>query len=249
MLRENEPSPQRGFLDRDEPGYGGYDSVGYTGPANASGGYGGDRSSSVDIQREPDRLAELINDSVGIPLMRWRFVDEDLLLDQLALVQLNLPEAFEIARAITRHKDELLMEAEQYARDLIEDAERQAAQILNETTILRQAELEAQQIRTRLQQECDMAKEQTLNDIDAMRLQAKQELEDLHYRTVIECEEMQIGADSYAAGVLDDMEHRLAEMLRVVRNGRNQLGPEPEIPQRSGGRGLSGGPNQKLEPS
>ncbi len=40
-----------------------------------------------------------------------------------------------------------------------------------------------------------------------------------------ECEEIQAGADEYADRVLKEMELQLAEMLRVIRNGRQQLQP------------------------
>ncbi len=149
-------------------------------------------------------------------MTRWTWVDEEQLLEQLDLVRLSLPEAFHEAEAIARQKDEIFLHAEQYAQEVIETAERQAAQILNEMGILQRAEMEAQQIR-----------QQALAEIERMRRQAQQDLEEMQRLAIAECEEIQAGADEYADRVLKEMELQLSEMMRVVRNGRQQLQPAP----------------------
>jgi cell division septum initiation protein DivIVA len=163
-------------------------------------------------------------------MTRWTWVDEEQLLEQLDLVRLSLPEAFHEADAIARQKDELFLQAEQYAQEVVENAERRAAQILNEMGILRQAEIEAQQMRQQVQQECEAAEAQTIAEIERMRRQAQQDLEEMQRLAIAECEEIQAGADEYADRVLQEMERQLSEMMRVVRNGRQQL--QPEAPPR-----------------
>ena len=165
----------------------------------------------------------MILDSPRVLWSRRTLVDEEQFLDQLDLVRLSLPEAFHEAEEIVRQKDEILTQAEQYAHEMIEEAERRAAQILNETGIIHQAELEAQQIRAQLQQECEAVQEQTIAEIDRTRRQAQQDLEEMRRLTIEECEDIQNGADGYADRVLRDMEAQMAEMLRIVRNGRQQL--------------------------
>lgn len=189
----------------------------------------------MNIQRELNRLEEIILDSPRIPLSRRTLIDEEQVLEQLDVVRLSLPEALQAAEEIMRHRDELLVQSEQYAQDIIEQAEQRAAQILNEMGIVRQAEREADQIRQQVQSECEAARDQTLADIERMRKQARQELETLQRETLEDCEAIQRGADDYADGLLGDMEAKLAEMLRVVRNGRGQLGSgsEPARPESS----------------
>ena len=185
---------------------------------------------SVDIQRELNRLEEIVLDSPRIPLSRRTLVDEEQLLEQLDLIRLSLPEAFHEAEELIRHKEEIILHAEQYAQEMIEAAERRANQIMNEMGILRQAEMEAQQLRQRVQQECEMAREQTANEIERMQRQARQELDEMQRLAMVECEEIQAGADEYADRVLREMEMQLTEMMRVIRNGRQQLQPmQPEI--------------------
>lgn len=189
--------------------------------------YGDAARGSVDLPRELNRLEEMILDSPRIPLSRRTLIDEEQILDQLDLIRLGLPPAFQEAAEIVRHKEEICLEAEQYAQEILESAERRAAQILDEMGLIRQAEMEAQQIRQRVQQECEAAQEQTMADIERMRRQAQQDLEEMRRLAIAECEDVQAGADAYADRVLRDMEQQLGDMIRVIRNGRQQLQTDP----------------------
>ncbi|MEB3336244.1 MAG: hypothetical protein VKJ46_02200 [Leptolyngbyaceae bacterium] len=184
----------------------------------------------VDVQRELDRLEEMLLDSPRIPLSRRTLVDEEQLLDQLDLVRLSLPTAFQEAEEIARHKEEIFHQAEQYAQEIIAAAERRAAQILDELGIIRQAELEARQIRQQVQQECEAVQAKTMAEIERMQRQAQQELQEMRRKTLAECEQVQNGADEYADHALRDIEQQLTDMLRVIRNGRQQLQPESSRP-------------------
>ena len=177
----------------------------------------------VDIQREINRMEEMILDCPRIPLSRRTLVDEDQLLYQLDLVRLALPTAFQEALDIIRHRDQIVVEAEQYASDVIEAAQRQAAQILDETGLVHQAEAEATQIRQRVQEECEAVREQAIAEIEHMRRQSQKDVEAFQKQVVAESTEIQRGADEYADRVLRDMERQMSEMIRVIRNGRQHL--------------------------
>jgi hypothetical protein len=181
------------------------------------------RIGGVDIQRELNKLEEMILDSPRIPLSRRTVVDEEVLLDQLDLVRLNLPAAFQEATEILLHKEEVIVEAEQIAQQIIVSAEQRAAQILDEMDIVRIAEQEAQQIRQQVQRDCEMMQQQVLGDIDQMRRRAQQELEEFQRQSIVECEDIQRGADEYADRILSDLESQFGDMMRIVRNGRQQI--------------------------
>ena len=177
----------------------------------------------VDIQRELNRLEEMILDSPRVPLTRRTMVDEEQLLDQLDLIRLNLPSAFQEADIIARHKDEILQEAEEYAQEILEAAERRATQLLNEMGIIQQAQAEADQLRQQVQIDCDTLQQQTLSEVEQIRYQVQQEIDQMRSRSISECQEIQRGADEYADHVLGTIEQQLSEMLRVIHNGRQQL--------------------------
>lgn len=195
---------------------------------------------NINIQRELDRIEEIIFDSARIPFTRRTLVDEELLLTQLDLVRENLPSAFEQAEKVVCQRDEILLQAEEYAQEIMEAAERRADQILDELGIIEQAELEARRIRQQVQQECEAIQEQTFAEIEQMQLQAQQELEQMRQLVLAECEDIQNGADDYADAVLTNIEQQLNDMLRVVYNGRQQLQPEPSPFPENDSKGAAG---------
>ncbi|MFP4006556.1 MAG: hypothetical protein ACLFV6_00915 [Spirulinaceae cyanobacterium] len=155
-------------------------------------------------------------------------VDESPILDQLDKIRINLPQAFDMAVEIIREKETILLQAEEYAQDIIEAAQQRASEILNEMGIVRQAELEASQIRSSVQQECEQIQQSTLAEIEQMRRRAYKEIEQLRRMTLDECEDIQQGADEYADAVLSNIEQQLGDMMRVIRNGRQQLHGDPK---------------------
>jgi hypothetical protein len=74
-----------------------------------------------------------------------------------------------------------------------------------------------------VQEECEALQKQTLTEIAGMRIQAQQEIERMHQMALAEREDIQHQADEYADRVLKNMEQQLTEILRVIRNGRQQL--------------------------
>jgi F0F1-type ATP synthase membrane subunit b/b' len=197
------------------------------------------RAAEFNPQEELDLLEEIVLESFRVPLVRWTLIDEDKLLNQLDLVRMNLPEAFEKAVALLRKKQEILAEAEEYAQRIIQSAQQRAAQILDETGIIQQAQAEAHQIRQQVQQDCDTIQRQTLSEIEQMRYKAQQELQQMYQQTQAECAQIQDGADEYADRVLGSIEQQLGEMLSIVRNGRQQLTTNP-VSRRNGDKKLPG---------
>lgn len=178
---------------------------------------------SLDIQAELNRLEEIILNSLRIPLTRRTLVDEEKLLDQLDYVRLCLPTAFQEAATINEQKEEILLQAEEYGRQIVDAAQEKRAQILDESDILRQAEREAEQMRRQVQQECEAIMLETLEEIDRQRRQCQQELDQMQANAITEAEAIEQGADEYADSVLENIEQQLDDMLRIIQNGRKQL--------------------------
>lgn len=175
------------------------------------------------IQQELDRIEEIVLESPRMPLTGKTMVSEDELLDQLDVVRVNLPAAVQESVQIVQQREEILMEAEQYAQEIVTDAEKRAASILNEMSIIRQAEAQAAQLRSQTEQECEALRSQTLGEIEQLQSQARQEWEETRTRTVTEAKTIQEDADTYADQVLENMERQFMEMLHVLRNGRQKI--------------------------
>ncbi len=210
----------------------------------------------IDIQQELNKLEEIILASPRVPFSGRTLVDEDQLLDQLDAIRLNLPPAFRQAVQILQQRSALIAEAERYAQELIAAAEQQAAQMLDELGIVRQAEQMAQQLKTQAQQDCDGLRTQVMGDIEQMQLQAQREWDALRQNALAEQDTIQQEADGYADQVLSSVEQQLSQMLRIIQNGRSHLQPPKESPfpaptQRPrGGKGVApsaGSPDSRAD--
>ena len=190
---------------------------------SASGEYYNSASERFNIQQELDRIEEIVLESPRFPLTGKTMISEDELLDQLDVVRVNLPAAVQESVQIVQEREEILNEAEQYAQEIVTAAEKQAATILNEMSLIRQAEAQANQLRTQTEQECDALRAQTLGEIEQLQNQARQEWEETRSRTVSEAKTIQEDADTYADQVLGNMEQQFMEMLHILRNGRQQI--------------------------
>lgn len=184
----------------------------------------------LDIQQELNKLEELILASPRVPFSGRTLVDEDQILDQLDAIRLNLPPALRQAVQLLQQRNTLIVDAERYAQDLIAAAEQQAAQMLDELGIVRQAEQLAQQMKSQAQQDCDGLRTQMMGDIEQMQLQAQREWEALRQKALAEQDMIQQDADVYADQVLSSVEQQLSQMLRIIQNGRSHLQPGKDTP-------------------
>lgn len=168
--------------------------------------------SHFNIEIELDHLKELILSSSRLPLTDLSIVNEDILLEQLQQIQDNLPAELATAVEIINRQEEIIADAQGYACLIVESAQEKANKIIQESAIIRQAELDGARIRLKTERECEQLEQITKNQIAQWRQQA-----------IAECQAIQTDADNYTDGVLEDLEQRLQQMLMVVKNGRQQL--------------------------
>ena len=160
-----------------------------------------DNQLSFNIEIGLDNFKETILAGANVPLTDLILLDKDLLLEQLNQIQANLPTDFATAIEIANHKQQIISEAEAYARLVIRSAEEKASQILQESAIVRQAELDGAKIRIKTEREC----------------------QELRKDAIAESEAIQKEADCYADEVLKEIEQKLQKTLAIIQNGRQQL--------------------------
>ncbi|QYX31791.1 DivIVA domain-containing protein [Sphaerospermopsis torques-reginae] len=183
----------------------------------------------VDILQELNRLEDMILAGLQIPLTGRTLIDEDKVLEQLDFVRVSLPSVFQEAAELLQNKEEIMLEAEEYGQQVVEAAQAKRAQILADSDIIRQAERETEQLRRKVQQECDAMMQDTLAEIERKKRACMQELEEMRQNAIAQAQEIEDGADQYADNVLENIEQDLQEMLRIITNGRLQL--RGEIPK------------------
>jgi cell division septum initiation protein DivIVA len=158
-----------------------------------------------------------------IPLTGRTLVDEDKLLEQLDFVRVSLPSVFQAAAELLQNKEEIMLEAEEYGQQVVEAAQAKRAQILADNDIIKHAEREAEQLRRKVQLECDAMMQDTLAEIERKKQTCLQELEEMRQTAITQAQEIEDGADQYADNVLENIEQDLQDMLRIITNGRLQL--------------------------
>ena len=168
--------------------------------------------SPFNLQNEIEDLAEIIMGAARIPLTDLAMVDLNLAVEQINLIKVNLPIELETASEIVNRRQELISEAEGYAYLVVKSAEEKARGMIQESAIVRQAELDGAKIRLQTEQECEYIKQTTIAEVEQLRKDA-----------IAECILIQTGADQYADGALEDIEQRLQKMLAIVQNGRKQI--------------------------
>lgn len=181
----------------------------------------------LDIQQSLNVLEELILESPRVPFSGRTLVDEDQLLEQLDRIRLNLPTVFEEAMQIVQQRDRLISDANQYAQDMMNAAEQEAARRLDDLGIVQQAEAQARQVKQKLEQDCDAMRSQTQAEIEQWQTAAEQYWDNIKQQTEDECQALRQDADAYAAEVLGRIEQQLSDMMRVIRNGRSALPTPP----------------------
>ncbi|HYW18825.1 MAG TPA: DivIVA domain-containing protein [Nodularia sp. (in: cyanobacteria)] len=181
------------------------------------------RTGSVNILQELNRLEDLILYGFRVPLTGRTLVDEDKLIEQIDFIRISLPAILQEAAIVLQQKDEVLLEAEEYGQQVIEAAQAKRAQILAQSDIIRQVEMEAEQLQRQVHQECEAMMQATLTEIDQKRRSCQEELEELRQTAIAQAQNIENGADEYADSVLDGIEQDLKDMLRIITNGRQQL--------------------------
>ncbi|MEM6518143.1 MAG: hypothetical protein AAF892_12460 [Cyanobacteria bacterium P01_D01_bin.71] len=177
----------------------------------------------LDIQQSLNVLEELILESPRIPFSGRTLIDEDQLLEQLDRIRLNLPTVFQEAMQIVQQRERIIADAHQYAQDVSDAAEQEAARRLDDLGIVQQAENQARQVKQQLEQDCDALRLQTRSEIEQWQTAAQQYWDETRQQTEGECMTLRRDADAYAAEMLQRLEHQLSDMMRVVRNGRAAL--------------------------
>jgi cell division septum initiation protein DivIVA len=178
----------------------------------------------LELQQQLQHLEEMIVlDGLKVPLTGRTFIDEEQLLTQLLAVERSIPETIRAAEKILNQRDEIITRAKQYAQELVKSAEKRAAQIADEQTIIQQIEVEAQQLRNQVQQEVEEIRRRSLSEIERVRRQTQQDIEVMRQNAHQERDQIQRESDQYADRALSDLELQLSEMMRVIKNGRIHL--------------------------
>lgn len=159
-----------------------------------------------------ERMEDLVLSGMGVPFTPFTVVNSEKLLPQLDRIRESMPEEVRNAKRILDQREEIIIEAQQRANQLMMDAKKQAEQLLSESELLKAVHEEAVRIRQQILTEIDTIHKKAFEEAEAMKAKAQEEA-----RLVRE------GADQYAESVLASLDKSLGQIHEEVRNGRQHL--------------------------
>jgi hypothetical protein len=106
---------------------------------------------TVDIQFLVERLEALVVNARKMPLTSQIILEQATVLDLIDQLRVAIPEEVRQARRINQESDRVLARARDEAEQIIGAAQEQAALLLQDQSILREAESKAQEILDRAQ--------------------------------------------------------------------------------------------------
>ena len=133
-----------------------------------------DKVEIEDILRE---LEEHITGASRIPLTGKVLVDGDVVLEYVDKIYAVLPEELKQAKQVLEQSDKLLESMEAQGKRILEDANKQAAMLLTETEIYREAQVKAEQILMQADQEANALRQDALSYADDVLQQLEMNLE------------------------------------------------------------------------
>jgi len=146
------------------------------------------------------------------PFGYYSVVKKDTVTNLLDKLYAALPDEIKEARALLRRKDELQYEAQQSAEKIISDAQAEANRLLSESDLLRAVQREAEKIKEQVINDCEEIKRKAVEEADAIRLQA-----------IEEANKIKDGTSVMAQQILASLEHNMAQMQEIVKDGQVQL--------------------------
>ena len=146
------------------------------------------------------------------PFGYYTVVKKDVVNDLLDRLYAALPDEIKEARALLRRKEELQYEAQQKSEKIIADAQGEANRLLSESEVLRSVKKEAEKIKEQIINDCEEIKRKAMEEADAIRTQA-----------IEEANRIKDGSSAMAEQILAGLEHNLAQMQEVVKNGQVAL--------------------------
>jgi vacuolar-type H+-ATPase subunit H len=109
----------------------------------------------VDIQFLVERLEALVVNGRKLPMTSQIILEQATVLDLIDQLRVAIPEDVRQARRINQESDRVLGKAREEAEGIIAAAQEQAALLLQDQSILREAETKAQEILSRAQSKSD----------------------------------------------------------------------------------------------
>lgn len=110
----------------------------------------------MDIQHLVDRLEEVLNESIRIPLTPYLLVSEDRIFSTVDQMRVTIPEEVKRANRIEAEKERILAQAKEEADRIRALAKQEASELVKRDPVLASAQQRAENILERARREAEI---------------------------------------------------------------------------------------------
>ncbi|MCB9434961.1 MAG: hypothetical protein H6668_23615 [Ardenticatenaceae bacterium] len=137
----------------------------------------------MDIQHLVDRLEEVFNNSLRVPLSAYLLINEDQIFSIIDQMRVAVPEEVKRANRIEAEKERILAQAHEEANRIRELAKQEASELVRRDSVLMAAQQRSDNILERGRREADVLRQ----DADAYVVEVLTRLEEdlLRYLSVV----------------------------------------------------------------
>ena len=132
---------------------------------------------AVDFMYLLDRLEEALATGSRVPLTARTLVDEQECLDILDQMRVAMPSEIKEARRVIAERDNVLAQARDETERIIRSAENRASRLVDEHTVVRSAQLRANQIEEQAEQEALNIREEAEKFAEAILTRVQERLD------------------------------------------------------------------------
>lgn len=165
-----------------------------------------------NIYKLLDKMEVMILKGLPIPMTHLVVVNHEKITDTVDKIRAAIPGEIQEAQSIIKRRDDIHLDAQKKANQILAEAKHHAELLLCESELLKAVQAEAERIR-----------QQVISDCEIMKKQAQEEAEMMRANSVNECIAIREGADKYAETVLTSLDKDLTELHGIVRNGQKHL--------------------------
>ena len=159
-----------------------------------------------------DKIEMLVIKGYPVPLTPWYIVPHEKIIDMLDKVRTTLPSEIAEATNIIKRRDEIQLESQRRANQMLSEAKSQAELLLSESELLKA-----------VQEEADRIRQHVIAEAEYIKKQAREEAETIRTQAINEALATREGADQYAERVLCSLDSDLTDLHTIVRNGQKHL--------------------------
>ena len=189
-----------------------------------------------------NELDEVLESATTLPLTSKCMVDADRIRDLIDDIRLNIPSEIKQARAVVADRNEILSMAKQEAEELIRKAEERAKALVDNDTIVRQANAKGMAMLSEASAKASEMVNQATARSNEIMSQASQKATEMLTQANLRSKEMKQTAFDFSESMLRSTEDTVAKALSGIQTTRQAIlqSARPAVQQGTpmqGGRG------------